>query len=301
MDGFLGEQRLLVIAPHADDETIGCGGLIAKVKENGGEVFVQVATVSDLEHYDGREGGVTFAHTRTEELAEATTTGNPAFSRAIVNRVWAIVFGRGLVHPVDQMDSAHPPSHPELLDWLAEDFAANGYDLRPVIRALMKTRAYQLDFRPPSGGDRPPLDSLFARALDKPLSAEALYRSMRTAAGHGTGSDEGMRASFASTFPDLFAEVYSPSVQQAMFVTNGTLMEKILSEEAPLIQHLAELDDPTDIVAEAFLGILGRGPDAEEQSHSLEFLTEQEPNRIKEKTRQLCWALLAGAEFRINH
>lgn len=70
MDSFLGEQRLLVIAPHADDETIGCGGLIAKVKDRGGEVFVQVATVSDLAHYDGRDG-VTFAHTRKEELAEA--------------------------------------------------------------------------------------------------------------------------------------------------------------------------------------------------------------------------------------
>ena len=70
MDRFLGEQRLLVIAPHADDETIGCGGLIAKVKALGGEVYVQVATVSDLDHYDGQDG-VTFAHTRSEELAEA--------------------------------------------------------------------------------------------------------------------------------------------------------------------------------------------------------------------------------------
>ena len=123
---------------------------------------------------------------RREKLAIATTVDNPAFSRAIVNRVWALVFGRGLVHPVDQMDSAHPPSHPALLDWLAEDFTTSGHDLRRLIRALMNTQAYQLDFRPPSGAAQPPLDSQFARALDKPLSAEALYRSMRIAAGHGT-------------------------------------------------------------------------------------------------------------------
>ncbi|MEE8143494.1 MAG: PIG-L deacetylase family protein [Planctomycetota bacterium] len=70
MDRFLGEQRLLVIAPHADDETIGCGGLMAKMKDLGGEVFVQVMTVGDLDHYDGR-AGKTAAYTRAEELAAA--------------------------------------------------------------------------------------------------------------------------------------------------------------------------------------------------------------------------------------
>ncbi|MEM7165457.1 MAG: PIG-L deacetylase family protein, partial [Planctomycetota bacterium] len=70
MDRFLGDQRLLVIAPHADDETIGCGGLMAKMKAVGGEVFVQVLTVGDLDHYDGRDGH-TAAYTRSDELAAA--------------------------------------------------------------------------------------------------------------------------------------------------------------------------------------------------------------------------------------
>lgn len=70
MDQFLSEQRLLVIAPHADDETIGCGGLMAKMKALGGQVFVQVLTVGDLDHYDGREGH-TAAYTRAEELGAA--------------------------------------------------------------------------------------------------------------------------------------------------------------------------------------------------------------------------------------
>ena len=234
---------------------------------------------------------------RREQLALAATVDDPAFSRAITNRIWALVFGRGLVHPVDQMDSAHPPSHPELLAWLAEDFTSSGHDLRRLIRALMKTQAYQLDFRPRAGSELPPLDSLFARALDKPLSAEALYRSMRTVAGHGTGADEGMRASFTSTFPELFPEVYSPSVQQAMFVTNGALVDQLLGDGAPLVQKLSGIGDPAAITGEAFIEILGRTPDAEELERGAGYLTPATP----ESVRQLCWALLAGAEFRINH
>ena len=70
MESFLSQQRLLVIAPHADDETIGCGGLIARIKAAGGKVFVQVLTVGDLDHYDGKNHKVA-GNTRASELAEA--------------------------------------------------------------------------------------------------------------------------------------------------------------------------------------------------------------------------------------
>jgi LmbE family N-acetylglucosaminyl deacetylase len=66
----LSKETLLVIAPHADDETIGCGGLMAKTKAAGGKVFVQVLTVGDLDHYDGKAGRVS-GKTREEELASA--------------------------------------------------------------------------------------------------------------------------------------------------------------------------------------------------------------------------------------
>jgi LmbE family N-acetylglucosaminyl deacetylase len=70
MDSFLSRERLLVIAPHADDETIGCGGLIARTKAAGGQAFVQVLTVGDLDHYDGKNHKVE-GNTREEELAAA--------------------------------------------------------------------------------------------------------------------------------------------------------------------------------------------------------------------------------------
>ena len=64
------------------------------------------------------------------------------FARAIVNRIWHRLFGRGLVMPLDQMHSANPPSHPELLAWLARDTIDHGYDLRRLIRGLVLSRAY---------------------------------------------------------------------------------------------------------------------------------------------------------------
>ena len=67
------------------------------------------------------------------------------FARAIVNRVWHRLFGRGLVMPLDQMHSANPPSHPELLAWLARDMVEHGYDLRRLIRGLVLSRAYARD------------------------------------------------------------------------------------------------------------------------------------------------------------
>ncbi|MGH9361829.1 MAG: PIG-L deacetylase family protein [Thermoanaerobaculia bacterium] len=70
MEDWLARQRLLVIAPHADDETIGCGGLIARVKAAGGQAFVQVLTVGDLDHYDGKDHLVA-GNTREKELAAA--------------------------------------------------------------------------------------------------------------------------------------------------------------------------------------------------------------------------------------
>jgi LmbE family N-acetylglucosaminyl deacetylase len=67
LNDFLGKQRLLVLAPHSDDEVIGNGGLISKVKDQGGEVFVQVFTIGQLNHYDGTKESVE-ADTRFSEF-----------------------------------------------------------------------------------------------------------------------------------------------------------------------------------------------------------------------------------------
>lgn len=79
---------------------------------------------------------------RIEQLADALLSPqNGRLPRTIVNRLWARFMGRGLVEPVDDMEQ--PAWHPDLLDWLAEDFVANGYDLRNTIARILTSRAYQ--------------------------------------------------------------------------------------------------------------------------------------------------------------
>ena len=110
-----------------------------------------------------------------------TAPKNPYFARAMVNRTWWRLFGRGLVNPVDDMHAANPPSHPELLDLLARRFAESGFDLKFLTRAIVSSRAYQRTSRP---GDAPEKQAaLFGRMSVKVLSAGQLYDSLVTVFG----------------------------------------------------------------------------------------------------------------------
>src|SRR5262245_42689791 len=84
--------------------------------------------------------------------------------------------------PLDQMHSANPPSHPELLQWLARDLAGHGYDIRRLIRGLVLTRAYARCSRWDGPGDEPPRPRLFAVAVVRPLTPMQLTTSMWVAA-----------------------------------------------------------------------------------------------------------------------
>src|SRR5258708_6793521 len=80
---------------------------------------------------------------RLKRLAEILTQPQDGrLTRTLVNRLWQRFFGRGLVEPVDDMEK--PAWSPELLDWLAEDFASHNYDVKFLIERILTSRAYQL-------------------------------------------------------------------------------------------------------------------------------------------------------------
>jgi hypothetical protein len=89
---------------------------------------------------------------RRAKLAEMATDGsNEAFNRNIVNRLWAHMFGRGLVYPADMQHPDNPAANPELLHLLAERFAAMNFDIRAFLREIALSGAYQRSFDLPDG------------------------------------------------------------------------------------------------------------------------------------------------------
>jgi len=108
-DRFLADQRLLVISPHADDESFGCAGTIAKIKKLGGEVYILVMSVGDLKFYNGKEG-IVKGSTRIDEFGEvAEFLGvdgyDIAFTDAESHLRLDAVPQRDLIHIIEQKSS----------------------------------------------------------------------------------------------------------------------------------------------------------------------------------------------------
>ncbi|MBW3623779.1 MAG: DUF1553 domain-containing protein, partial [Armatimonadetes bacterium] len=114
---------------------------------------------------------------RMEKLAEILTgKQNGRLTRTFVNRIWTRLMGRGLIEPNDEMD--HPPWNADLLDWLAADFADNGYDVKRLIGQIVTSKAYQL----PSSGlpSEDVKEFVFRGPVRKRLSAEQFVDAAST-------------------------------------------------------------------------------------------------------------------------
>jgi len=110
---------------------------------------------------------------RRERFSEwLTSPDNPWFARVEVNRIWAHLLGRGIVHPVDDFRSSNPPVNPELLDWLADEFRRAGYDRKHMVRLICNSETWQ---RSAAASEFNRDDtSLFSHAAVRRLTAEQL-------------------------------------------------------------------------------------------------------------------------------
>ena len=236
---------------------------------------------------------------RRAALAEAATRDNPLPARAMVNRTWAQLFGRGLVHPVDEINSRNKASHPELLEWLTADFLKSGGDVKRLVGAIVRSGAWQ---RAAWGGaGEPPAAARFAAFAERVLPAETIARSMAVVAGRSV-PDEALAREMAAKFPDVMPREYLATTQQAMFLTNSTVMAGLLGAADGAAVELAKERDDAVLVRRTFEVVLGRGPEADEAGRAQEFVARRgDPARRATAVAGLMWSLMCGPEFLTNH
>jgi hypothetical protein len=258
---------------------------------------------------------------RSRLVAWLTQADNPYFARAFANRVWAVYFGVGLVDPVDGFSVANPPSNERLLDALAADFVAHGYDIRHLERTVLRSRAYQRSATPTDGN----LDDRgnFARAIPRKLMAEVLVDALDAALGvtgsFGPDAPKGSRAIEIAAnrleSPDL-ARVFrifgrprrkstcdcerprDPAVPQTLFLmTDSALLENIA--KGRLGRLLESGHDDETIVAELFLATVSRYPSDDERRWARDHIHSKAD--CKAALGEVLWALINTREFVLNH
>ncbi len=249
-------------------------------------------------------------HARAALADWITNPANPYFARAAVNRLWAELFGLGLVEPIDDFRDDNPPSHPELLDELARQFALHGYDVKYILRALTRARVYQLS----SIGRSPPEARLFSRMAVKGLTPEQLYDSVVLATGYsppagrigGNGTSDSERGRFLAMFGtrERRTEVRT-SVPQALAMMNGTFITTVTSPGSgrtiAAVVHAPFMDNAARIET-LFLATLSRKPYPEEARRMVRHVDGGGNSGNHGKAlSDVFWALFNSSEFCVNH
>jgi len=235
---------------------------------------------------------------RREKFVEEVVKDHPRLALAFVNRVWALLMGRGLVHPFDEMDSMHRPSHPELLDWLAQDSRDSDYDLRRLVRGIVRSQAYQqTSYRKPGLED----PASFAWYLERPLTGEQMARSAVVAL-RGSASTEAISV-FREQFPDVLPKDHVSTVRDALFLSNSKEFEQLIqASDQPehLVPSLLEIESRESQIKMLFERLFARDPDASELREVMQYL-DLRNERLEQAMQQVVWSLLTSAEFRLNH
>jgi len=253
------------------------------------------------------------------EALAAWMTGpeNEYFAKVIVNRVRADLMGRGLVDPVDDLRATNPPSNPALLDALADDFRAHGYDLKHLIRTVTTSYVYGLSSLP---GERNVADARnFSRHYRQRLRAEILLDAVADVTGvpesfeaapSGTRANAIWTHRVDSLFLDTFGRpdpnqdppcerVPDTSVVQALHLMNAPgLHAKVTSEKGRATMLAASERSPAEIAEELYLWTYSRRPTEEEIGAVEElFAGVADPAARRAAMEDLLWALINTPEF----
>jgi hypothetical protein len=268
---------------------------------------------------------------RREPLADwLTSPENPYFSRAIVNRVWANFLGRGLVEAVDDMRKTNPASNDRLLNALAAHLVEQKFDLKALMRTILRSQTYQRASRPLPGNaaEKRFYSHYYPRRMMAEVALDALSQvtgaptEFRQAAERGPAAFAYPVGWRALQLPDSNIDSYflksfgradriitcecertaAPSMSQALHIANGdTLNQKLKAKNNRIDQLLAAKTTDQALVDDVYLAALSRFPTAEEMKQLVALLSEVKDATRREAIEDLYWGLLSSKEFLFNH
>jgi hypothetical protein len=252
---------------------------------------------------------------RRDRLAAwITHPSNPYFARATVNRVWAIMTGRPLVDPVDNLEPGVPV--PPALQVLADDFVAHKFDLRRLIRVIASTEVFRLDSARPSEIGEADEKAWAVFPLTR-LRPEQVAGSVLQSASIATIDAEthilvrltrqNQQREFVQRYGDTGEDEFSGrggTIPQALLRMNGEMVRDRINESPVNATTRIAWIAPNDpkAVEVAYLAVLSRRPTPEEASHFEKFLADPTVRLSRgDRLVDLYWAMINSTEFSWNH
>ena len=308
------------------DDYHGLAAIFARIERGrevrltvGGEVKHPVTGDAALARIPGERFLPKEADGRREFAEWLTSGSNPYFSRAIINRIWKALMGRGFVEPSDDLRATNPATNPELLNRLDREFTKEGYSFRHAIRTIVNSAAYARSsgLTSENAGDR----QFYSHALATPLEAEVLADAIADV----TGIEEpygdqplGTRAISLFTPPESEAlqilgrcdrvDSCEAATSSAIGLTtklhllNGPLLNRRLRDERGRLSQLLQSGASTEeIIEDFYVAALGRFPSADERNHWLDELETGEAHLDRPVLEDFVWGLLNSQEFLTNH
>jgi len=266
---------------------------------------------------DGTEPEWSRDATPRQELADwLLAPRNAYFAKNMANRLWAQLIGIGIIDPIDEPGSDNLPSHPELLDLLAQGYAQLGFDRHALIRAIAMTRAYQLSSKQTDPSQADPRK--IARANLRGLTGHQVYDSFLAATGRrdtslrnedffSRNASQG-RLQFTVMFGSLLPKPTESrtSILQSLMLMNGKqVSEQTDPKTATTLGAVIDAPFLTDEqrLETLFLAAYTRLPTTGEQQKYLSLIDRAgtKPADRAQALADVFWVLLNSPEFAVNH
>lgn len=252
---------------------------------------------------------------------------NPWFARAVVNRVWSWLMGRGIVHEPDDIRPDNPPVNPELLAYLEKELVASSYDLRHLYRLITSSRTYQQSSIPRS--KQANAHVYFAHYPVRRLDAEVLIDALCWIGGTGEGYASPIPEPFtyiperyrtitladgsiSSSFLEMFGRPTrdtglesernnEPSDAQRLYLLNSGDVQRRIERSQRLRKAIDNAwKDRPETVRSIYMTILSREPTPEEAA-TAEAYVQKGGSAQKQAAEDLVWALINSKEFLYRH